>query len=156
MASLDKLEEYVHSVEEYFFSTVSTVTQGLPDIHDVANKLWIDISRYGPGMPAFPEVHIPSLGDFQVPPPPPPPPPPASTLESFAKWLQDNPRKASGVVVGVVGAGLLIGYRQAFAGRPPYRTASSRVAVGQAGERRQVVGEYPTRGTQADWLIDSH
>ncbi|KAJ3540972.1 hypothetical protein NMY22_g4080 [Coprinellus aureogranulatus] len=139
MTSLDKLEEYVHSVEEYFFSTVSTVTQGLPDIHEVANKLWIDISRYGPGIPAFPEVHIPSLGDFQVPPPPPPPPEPASALESFSKWLQDNPRKASGVVVGVLGTGLLIGYRRVLTGRPAPKTASHRAAVGQSGERRQVV-----------------
>lgn len=141
MSSLDKLEEAVHTIEQYFYSTVSTVTQGLPDVHEVANRLWIDISRYGPGIPAFPEVHIPSLGDFQVPPPPPPPPAPASFIENLGKWVQDHPRKASGVVVGVVGTGLLIGYRRAFPGRPPTRTVSNRAIAGQSGERRQVVGE---------------
>lgn len=74
MDTLEKIEEYFGSVEEYFFSSVSAISHGLPDVHEAANRLWIDISRYGPGLPAFPEVRLPSLGDFQVPPPPPPPP----------------------------------------------------------------------------------
>jgi hypothetical protein len=143
MSSRDKIEEYLHSVEEYFYSSVSTITHGLPDVHEVANRLWIDISRYGPGLPAFPEVNIPSLGDFQVPPPPPPPPKtlPSSFGHSVTSWVQDNPRKVSGIVVGVVGLGLLVGFRQAFTVKSQ-RTVSHKTASAQSNERRQVVGEY--------------
>ncbi|KAF5315937.1 hypothetical protein D9611_004797 [Ephemerocybe angulata] len=143
MSSRETIEGYLHSVENYFYASVTAVTGGLPDVNEVANRLWIDISRYGPGMPAFPEVHIPSLGDFQVPPPPPPPPkaPPSSFVNSLANWAHDNPKKASGVVVGVVGTGLLIGYRHAFNGRPPARSVTHKAASAQSGERerRQVV-----------------
>ncbi|KAJ2913715.1 hypothetical protein MD484_g6688, partial [Candolleomyces efflorescens] len=140
MSSRDRIEEYLHSVEEYFYSSVSTITHGLPDVHEVANRLWIDISRYGPGLPAFPEVSIPSLGDFQVPPPPPPPPKalPSSFAHSLTSWVQDNPRKASGIVVGVVGAGLFVGFRHAFTLKSQ-KTVSNKTASAQSNERRQVV-----------------
>ncbi|KAJ2927731.1 hypothetical protein H1R20_g9360, partial [Candolleomyces eurysporus] len=140
MSSRDRIEEYLHSVEEYLYSSVSAITHGLPDVHEVANRLWIDISRYGPGLPAFPEVSIPSLGDFQVPPPPPPPPKalPSSFAHSVAGWVQDNPRKASGIVVGVVGAGLFVGFRHAFTVKSQ-RTVSHKTTSAQSSERRQVV-----------------
>lgn len=148
MSSLEKIEEYFHTAEGYFYSSVSAVTENLPDVHHVANKLWIDISRYGPGLPAFPEVHMPSLGDFQVPPPPPPPPPvqvlPHGLVWSLVDWSCENPKKASGIVVGVVGTGLLIGYRatrRSARGQPRSRVPSQRAAAAQSGERRQAVGE---------------
>ncbi|KIM49354.1 hypothetical protein M413DRAFT_438540 [Hebeloma cylindrosporum] len=138
MPSLDNVEEYLASVEEYFYSSVSAVTHSLPDVHEVVNQLWIDISRYGPGMPAFPEVHIPTLGDFQVPPPPPPPPRVSSSwVGTSASWIANHPWKASGIVVGVAGAGLLVGYRDVFKRRTRnlYTSHKARTAT----ERRQIV-----------------
>lgn len=149
MTSRDKIEEYLQSVEEYFFASVSSITHSLPDVHDVANKMWIDISRYGPGLPAFPEVHLPSLGDFQVPPPPPPAPEPlpSSAIHTLAKWTQDHPRKAAGVVVGVLGTGLLVGYRMASS-KPRPRVAAHKASSTQSSERRQVVGAWRSLASQ--------
>jgi hypothetical protein len=142
MPSLENLEEYLASVENYFYSSVTAVSFSLPDVHQAVNQLWVDISRYGPGMPAFPEVRMPTLGDFQVPPPPPPPPPPPdppSWLEQSALWIGRHPWKASGIVVGAVGAGLLVGYRDLwFKRRRVYATS---VKTSSSIERRQIVGE---------------
>lgn len=141
MPSLDDIEEYLASVEQYFFSSVTAVSHTLPDVHEAVNQLWVDISRYGPGMPAFPEVHIPTLGDFQVPPPLPPPLPPvqSSWLEKSAAWIGHHPWKASGIVVGTVGAGLLVGYRGIwFKRRHIYATS---MKTSSSVERRQIVGE---------------
>ncbi|KAF8911028.1 hypothetical protein CPB84DRAFT_1763166 [Gymnopilus junonius] len=120
MPSLDNIEEYLASVEEYVNTSISAVTHSLnlPDVHQVVNQLWVDISRYGPGMPAFPDVHIPTLGDFQVPPPPPPPPPVTSSwLSKSTDLIARHPWRTTGIVVGVVGAGLLVGYRDVFTRR---------------------------------------
>ena len=139
MPSLDNIEEYFASVEEYFFSSVTAVSHSLPDVHEAVNQLWVDISRYGPGMPAFPEVHIPTLGDFQVPPPPPPPPHVPSWFEKSATWIGHHPWKASGIIVGAVGAGLLVGYRNPwFRRRRVYATS---MKTSSSVERRQIVGE---------------
>lgn len=140
MGTLDKIEEYLASVEEYFFSSLSAVAHGLPDVHEVADRLWIDISRYGPGLPAFPEVRIPSLGDFQVPPPPPPPPPPPSTrwLEKSLDWIASHPLKTTGIALSVVGTGLLTGYGVVHTkGRGSQRP---RTQQARTTDRRQVVG----------------
>ena len=139
MPSLD-IEEYLASVEEYFFSSVTAVSRGLPGVHEAVNQLWVDISRYGPGMPAFPEVHIPTLGDFQVPPPPPPPPAMPTLLERSAAWIGHHPWKTSSIVVGAVGAvgaGLLVGYRFNKR-RHLYATG---IKKSSSVERRQIVGE---------------
>lgn len=119
---IDKLEAYFESLEIY--------------VHDTVNRLWVDISRYGPGLPSFPEVHLP-LGDFQVPPPPPPPPPrPTSWLDSSCTWVSKHPWKTVGLVIGVAGTGLLLaGYTKAYTRRP-----RSQAARTQRNERRQVVG----------------
>jgi hypothetical protein len=135
MPSLDNVEEYIASVEEYFFSSVTAVSRGFPDVHEVMNQLWVDISRYGPGMPAFPEVNIPTLGDFKVPPPPPPPPSP-TLLEQSTAWIGRHPWKTTSIVVGALGAGLLVGYR--FKRRHVY---ASSIKTSSSVERRQIVGE---------------
>ena len=131
------LDEYLASVEEYFFASVTAVSDSLPGVHEVMNQLWVDISRYGP---AFPEVHIPTLGDFQVPPPPPPPPPPPvplSWVERSAAWIGRHPWKTSGLVVGAVGTGLLVGYRSFwFKQRHLYAIRNP-----SSTERRQIIGE---------------
>ena len=140
MPSLDNVEEYIAFVEEYFFSSVTAVSRGFPDVHEAMNQLWIDISRYGPGMPAFPEVHIPTLGDFQVPPPPPPPPRmPTSLIEQSTAWIGRHPWKTSSIIVGAVGAGLLVGYRD-FWSRRRHVYATS-IKTSSSVERRQIVGE---------------
>lgn len=140
MGTIDKIEDYLESVEEYFFSSFSAVTQGMPDVHEAVNRLWIDIARYGPGLPAFPEVNLPSLGDFQIPPPPPPSPSTTSWIDRSTGWAERHSWKASAIVVGVVGASLLVGYRTLHS----KRRHSHKVATkSQSTERRQVISEYP-------------
>ena len=140
MPSLDYIE-YLASVEEYFYSSITAVSHHFPDVHEAMNQLWVDISRYGPGIPAFPDVHIPSLGDFHVPPPPPPPPPPpipSSFVEKSTAWVGSHPWKASGLVVGAIGAGLLVGYRVFWFKRRHIYAIKSSSSI----ERRQIVGEF--------------
>ncbi|KAF9454594.1 hypothetical protein P691DRAFT_692277 [Macrolepiota fuliginosa MF-IS2] len=139
MGTFDKMEEYLASVEEYFFTSLSAVAHGLPDVHEVANRLWIDISRYGPGLPAFPEVRIPSLGDFQVPPPPPPPPAPPATrwAEVSSGWIAKHPWKTTGVVMSAVGTGLLVSY--SITRRKRRGPQRLRAQQAKSTDRRQVV-----------------
>lgn len=154
MDTLEKIEEYLASVEEYFFSSLSAVAHGLPDVHEVADRLWIDISRYGPGLPAFPEVRIPSLGDFQVPPPPPPPPPPPAFqwLHKSSDWIVNHPWKTAGFAVSVVGTGLLASYsitRTKKRGSQRLRTQQAK-----SSPRRQAVGETCSNSSPTSWLIN--
>lgn len=134
MPALDSVEECLRSAEEYFYSSLLTVTYNLPSVHEVVNQIWVDISRYGPGLP---EVHIPS---FQAPPPPPPPPPPVPTpwVTRSTDWVERHPWKATGLVVGVVGAGLLVGYGGLLSRRKRHLRKSQKV---HPGERCQVVGQ---------------
>ncbi|KAF8623484.1 hypothetical protein AX15_006267 [Amanita polypyramis BW_CC] len=134
---IDKLEEYFESLEHYFFSSVSTLTSGLPDVQETVNRLWVDISRYGPGLPAFPEVRLPALGDFQVPPPPPPPPAPrpSSWLENSCVWITKHPWRTFGLIIGATSTGLLlVGYSRAYTHKRHLQNAK-----GQRYGRRQVV-----------------
>ena len=138
MDTVEKIEEYWESFEEYFFSSLSSATADLPNVHEAFNKLWLDIARYGPAIPSFPAMHVPVLGDFHLPPPPPPPPPPPhlSWLSECAGWTRRHPWTTSGIVLGVVGASFMAGYRNAHTRRrnEQYRVKS------QSHERRQVVG----------------
>ncbi|KAG6844931.1 hypothetical protein H0H87_002415 [Tephrocybe sp. NHM501043] len=149
MDTVDKIEEYLQSLEEYFFSSLSAATTDFPNVHEAVNRLWIDISRYGPGMPSFPEMHLPALGDFQVPPPPPPPPPPAhlSLIHKSANFTKRHPWLVGSVVVGLVGTSLLAVYGTFH----KKRRINHRVKA-QSNERRQVVGALTTviRGAETD------
>jgi len=136
METLDKIEELFASLEAQLFSSFSAV--GLPSFHDVTDRLWIDISRYGPGLPAFPEVHIPSLGDFQIPPPPPPPPASLASrwLEKSSNWVGKHPWKTLGIFMSLAG---LAGYIVTQARRKElYRLRRQQP---KSSTRRQVVGE---------------
>lgn len=138
MDTVEKMEEYFESIEEYFFSSLSAATTDFPNVHEAVNRLWLDISRYGPGMPTFPDMHLPSLGDFQVPPPPPPPPPPPhlSWLSKSADWFGRHPWTTSAMVIGIAGTGLLVGYSTIDTKkRNKYRMKT------QTTERQQVVGK---------------
>ncbi|EAU88708.1 hypothetical protein CC1G_01081 [Coprinopsis cinerea okayama7 len=137
-ASLDKIDDYLQSLEEYFFSSVSAVSHGLPDVHEVVNRLWVDISRYGPGLPSFPDVGLPTPGDFQIPPPPPPPQPalPVSMFNSSVHWIKTHPKTVSAVAVGIVGTGLYTTHRKMSAMKA--KQPASKLQA-QSAERKQVV-----------------
>lgn len=139
--TMEEIEDYMESLEELFFTSLSAATPDLPHIREAVYRLWEDVSRYGPsGLPSIPEIHIPVLRDLQIPPPP-PPVPPKSWLESSMDWIGKNPWKASGIMVGVVGAGLLVGYSAVQRGK----SKVVRLKVG-ARERRQVVGAHISNG----------
>lgn len=136
METLDRIEELFASLEEHVLASLSAV--GLPSLHDVTDRLWIDISRYGPGLPAFPEVHIPSLGDFQIPPPPPPPPasPASQWLGISSNWIGKHPWKTLGIFMSVAGmAGYIVTQARL---KTLYRLRRQQP---KSSARRQVVGE---------------
>ncbi|KAI0256877.1 hypothetical protein BJV78DRAFT_1167642 [Lactifluus subvellereus] len=134
MPLLEGIQEYIESAEDYIYVSFSSAKVEMPNIQEAFNRLWADISRFGPPIP---EIHLPGLVEIPLPPPPPPPPPPpGSLLDNVTDWAAKNPWKASSLSVGVVGIGLLVGYN-AYQVRTQsrlhkrYHTASH--------ERRQVV-----------------
>ncbi|KAL0061040.1 hypothetical protein AAF712_012161 [Marasmius tenuissimus] len=131
---MDKIEGYLESLEELIYSSLDAASPGA--IRETINQIWVDITRYGPSLPNIPEVRLPGLGAFEVPPPP-PPPPPSSWYERSLDWAEKHPWKARGVIAGVVGGGLLVGYggvyMRAVRARNTIRSTSS------STERRQVV-----------------
>ncbi|KAK0484044.1 hypothetical protein IW261DRAFT_1466403 [Armillaria novae-zelandiae] len=127
---MDMIEDYLDSLEEILFSSLSAATPDIPRIRDSFHQLWTDVTRYGPGIPK----HIPGLGDFEVPPPPPPPPPPPTWVENTADWIERNPWTTGGITVGVVGTGLLVGYGGVY-----LRTVRARKLKALATAKRQVV-----------------
>ena len=129
MDSLDKVEEYLQYVEVKLHSAWSD----LPDVRDALDRLWQDVSRYGPQLPK--NVRVPGLGDFEVPAPPPPPPPPPAWSERAVGWVERHPYGAAGAVVAVAAGGLIVGYGPAYA--RSLRAARRRE---ETQERRQVVG----------------
>lgn len=125
------IQEYLESIEDYIYVSYSSATAEMPNIHEALNRLWADVSRFGP---AIPEIRLPVLIEVPPPPPPPPLPPPSSSIfDNVTDWAAENPWKAS----SVVGMGLLVGYNvyrarsQARLHKRPYTTNL---------ERRQVVG----------------
>lgn len=133
---IDVIESYVESVEDLVYNSWAAAAPDLPDIRDTFNRLWDDVSRFGP---VLSDIHVPSLGDFQVPPPPPPPPPPKSFFEQSADWCSSNPWKVAGISTGAVGAVLLMGYASQKRRGVSHKKAKSTSA---SSERRQVVGVY--------------
>ena len=133
MPILESIQERLESAEDYIYVSLTSVKAEMPNIQEALNRLWADVSRFGP---TIPEIRLPVLGDFEIPPPPPPPPPPPTSLiDTATDWVAENPWKASGVGAGVVGIGLLVGYNA-------YRTQSRFHRRHHAAnhERRQVVG----------------
>jgi len=135
--STQRIEEVLESLEEIVYASLSAATPDLPGLQETFNRLWDDVSRFGPNLP---DIHVPSLGDFHVPPPPPPPPPPKTIVERSIDWCQDNPWTVLGVGLG---AGLLIGYGshkcRVYRRQRGVRNIS---AASVPRERRQVVGAY--------------
>ncbi|KDQ60890.1 hypothetical protein JAAARDRAFT_55627 [Jaapia argillacea MUCL 33604] len=133
-STLDQVHSYLESVEDLVFSSLAGVAPDLPNVREAVHRLWADVTRYGP--PQFPEIHLPGLGDFEIPPPPPPPPPPKSWWDHSADWVGEHPRTAAGIAVGAVGAGLLAGYGSVYMRRS---ARMRRAQALSANERRQVV-----------------
>lgn len=135
MPILESIQERLESAEDYIYVSVSSVKAEMPNIQEALNRLWADVSRFGP---TIPEIRLPVLGDFEIPPPPPPPPPtPTSLIDTATDWAAENPWKATGLGVGVVGIGLLVGYN-AYQARSQSRFHRRHHAASH--ERRQVVG----------------
>ncbi|KAJ6453485.1 hypothetical protein C8R47DRAFT_1168125 [Mycena vitilis] len=120
----------MEQIEEY----LEDMFQSLESMPRAISQLWADITRYGPQIPSFPDVHLPGgLGDFEIPPPP-PPPPPATWVEQSSNWIQQNPRQTVGVIAGgVLGTGL-ISYGAVY-----MRSVRARKLMEKNNERRQVV-----------------
>ncbi|KAI9446261.1 hypothetical protein H4582DRAFT_1805041 [Lactarius indigo] len=135
---LESIQERLESAEDYIYVSFSSVKAEMPNVQEALNRLWADVSRFGP---TIPEIRLPVLGDFEIPPPPPPPPPPTSNIPC---WISENPWKASGLGVGAVGIGLLVGYH-AYQARTQSRF--HRKSHTTSHERRQVVvvlgGDHP-------------
>lgn len=136
--SIQQIEEVLESLEDIVYASLSAATPDLPRVRETFDRLWDDVSRFGPNIPDI-HVRVPGLGDFHVPPPPPPPPPPKGMVEDLIDWCQENPWTVLGVGVG---AGLLVGY-----GSHKYRIhRRQRVrhisATSIPRERRQVIGAY--------------
>jgi NAD(P)-dependent dehydrogenase (short-subunit alcohol dehydrogenase family) len=133
MGTMEKLEEYLEALEEYVFTSFTSAT---PDgLRETVNQLWLDITRYGPNIPNIHDVRIPGLGDFEIPPPP-PPPSPKMWSEKCHDWVDMHPWAAGGIVVGAVGAGLLVGYGRIYMRTTRARSLKKRA---EASERRQVI-----------------
>ena len=135
--SIQQIEDILKSLEDIVYDSLSAAIPNLPGVRETFDRLWDDVSRFGPNLP---DIHVPSLGDFHVPPPPPPPPPPKTLVERSIDWCQENPWAVLGVGLG---AGLLVGY-----GSHKYRVYRRQKGVRHIStastprERRQVVGTW--------------
>ena len=136
--SIQQIERVLESLEDIVYASLSAATPNLPGVRETFDRLWDDVSRFGPNLPDI-HVRMPSLGDFHVPPAPPPPPPPKGLAEKLVDWCQENPWTVLGAGLG---AGLLVGY-----GSHKYRVhRRQRIrhisTTSVPRERRQVVGKY--------------
>ena len=141
LPTIEQIEDYLESVEELVVSSLSAATPDLGQVSEAIHRLWQDVLRHSPqAVPAT----LKGLGAFEVPPPPPPPPPPKSFWENTADWVADHPWTTAGIGVGVVGAGLLVGYASPRIHRRARVGARKHAAGGAAPstERRQVISEY--------------
>ncbi|KAI6005844.1 hypothetical protein EDD15DRAFT_2427094 [Pisolithus albus] len=141
MPTIDDVEQYFETVERLVSDSLTAASLDLPHIREAINKLWIDITRYGP---PFPEIHAGRLGPFELPAPPPPPPPPKSLIEKTGDCLKDHSWIVSGLVLSTLGFGLFVGYRAISAKHAFRRRIKSTTTV---PEKRQVVvvlgGDHP-------------
>ncbi|GJE96429.1 hypothetical protein PsYK624_126260 [Phanerochaete sordida] len=140
LPTVENIEAYLQHVEEVVVTTVSQATPNMQSVQQVVTRLQEDLARFWPSsLPQLPEIKIGNLGPFEVPPPPPPPPPPRGFFDKSADWVAAHPWKTAGIGIGVVGAGLLVGYGGIYCvGATQTRRLRTSNAA-QDGERRQVV-----------------
>ncbi|KAI0273417.1 hypothetical protein BC834DRAFT_853716 [Gloeopeniophorella convolvens] len=121
MPLIEGIQEYIETAEDYVYTSFSSVKAEMPNIQEAVNRFWVDVSRFGPSIP---EIRIPGLGEFQ------------SIVEKATDWAAEHPWKVSGLSIGVLGLGLLVGYNvYQIKARP--RLARRGHSSGH--ERRQVV-----------------
>jgi hypothetical protein len=130
----EDIHEYLESIEDYIYVSYSSARAEMPNINEALNRLWADVSRFGPPIP---EIRLPVLIEVPPPPPPPLPSPQSSILDNVTDWAAENPWKASSLGVGVVGMGLLVGYN---AYRAKTQARLHKRCHTTTHERRQVVG----------------
>ncbi|KAF7311438.1 Protein kinase domain-containing protein [Mycena kentingensis (nom. inval.)] len=124
------------TVIELVEETLDSVLETLENIPTTLTQAWYDITRYGPPLPSFPDVHLPTSlgGEFHIPAPPPPPPPTA--LERATSWAHEHPKQLAALVGGgVFGTGLIL-YGTAYMRKTRLRKMKEKAA---AADRRQVV-----------------
>lgn len=108
--TIDELEQYFDYVEHVVADALTAASADLPTIQETMNRLWLDISRFGPHrLPSLPDIHVPGLGTFEVPPPPPPPLPPKPWISNAGDYVVQHPWITSGMVVSALGVGVLVG-----------------------------------------------
>lgn len=133
--TIDDLEQYFDYVEHVVADALSAASPDLPNIQETVNRLWLDISRFGP--PRLPDIRVPGLGAFEVPPPPPPPAPPKSFIDDAGDYVFQHPWITSGMVVSALGAGLLVGYGVV---RMKYLKGRRVKILSSQPEKRQAIG----------------
>ncbi|KAI0080504.1 hypothetical protein K474DRAFT_1657631 [Panus rudis PR-1116 ss-1] len=137
--TVQQIEDYLESLEELIYSSLSAATPDLPNVREAINRLWEDVSRFGPqALPPLPEIHIPGLGTFEVPPPPPPPPPPKSLWEKSADWAVEHKWATISIGLGILGLGVLGSYT-AIQWKGSVRSRKNLRAKASSNERKQVV-----------------
>lgn len=141
--TVENIEAYLRHVEEIVVGSLSQAVPDVPSVRQVFQRLHEDIARFWPqSLSQLPDIRLPNLGPFQVPPPPPPPPPPRSFFERSADWVSAHPWKTTGIGLGIVGAGLLVGYGGIYSTGSLRTRRYKTTGVVHDGERRQVVGEF--------------
>ncbi len=161
--TVEQIEDYLESLEELFYSSLSASTPDLPNVREAINRLWEDVSRFGPqALPPLPDIKIPGLGPFEVPPPPPPPPPPKAPLEMLADWAESRRWTIAAVGLGAIGIGVLAGVGKFHLKR---KAGLRKLKASATQERRQVVGmltspstvgQITDRGFQWYWEATLH
>lgn len=145
LPTVQNIEDFLQQVEEYVVDTVHSAAPSMPSVRQAFEKLWEDINRFGPwqSLPPLPDLRMPSLGAFEVPPPPPPPPQPHGFCERYADWASTHPWKTAFIGVGLVGAGVAVGYGGIGAAKA--RKVRAATSTKSDGERREVIGERVSR-----------
>ena len=142
--TVENIESYLQHVEEVVITSVSQVAPDMPSAKQVCQRLQEEIARFWTqSLPQLPEIKMPNLGPFEVPPPPPPPPLPRSFFERSADWVVAHPWKTTGIGIGIVGAGLVVGYGSIHYAGSVRNKRYKMTAVTHDAERRQVVGACP-------------
>ncbi|KAJ7074165.1 hypothetical protein C8F01DRAFT_1205345 [Mycena amicta] len=119
------------STLELLEDTLDSMLESLESMPSTISQIIADITRYGPPLPSFPDIHLPTgLGDFEIPPPPRHTSP--TWLQRSVAWAQDNPRKLVG---GLLGTGLIV-YGAAYM----RKLRARKMLKEKSNERRQVVG----------------
>jgi hypothetical protein len=135
----DQIEDYVESIEEYIATSFTTVAPDISGLTDAINRLWFEVTRYGP--PELPTLQdIPGLGNFEIPPPRPLPPPPELTwLEKAQEWMSKH--RVTTLVVSV-GLGFAVAYGAVSLHSRLHARAGGKRVRGEGLPRRKVVGMY--------------